>query len=131
VAAPDAGDSRTAGASPDCLHTPDMEWRSFPEATGVEYKVLRRHEEHGGSTLLLRFAPGADYPAHRHPAGEEYFVLSGTLSDGARTYRTGDYLYYAPGSVHRPTSRDGCTVLVVLPARVEMVGSDAGENRTP
>jgi quercetin dioxygenase-like cupin family protein len=122
-----AREGGTTAHSPDCLHTESMEWRRFPEATGVEYKVLRKHPEHGGSTLLLRFAPGADYPTHRHPAGEEYFVLAGTLTDGAHTYRAGDYLYYAPGSVHRPTSRDGCTVLVHLPARVEMVGPAADE----
>jgi anti-sigma factor ChrR (cupin superfamily) len=114
--------------APDCLHTETVSWREFPEATGVEYKVLRRHPEHGGSTLLLRFAPGADYPAHRHPAGEEYFVLEGTLADQGGTYRAGDYLYYPPGSIHRPTSPDGCTVLVLLPARVEMMGSAGNDS---
>ena len=100
----------------------ELEWQPFPEATGVAYKLLRRHPEHGGSTLLLRFAPGADYPAHRHPAGEEYFVMSGSLDDGGRTHGAGDYIYHPPGSTHRPSSREGCTVLVVLPARVEPVG---------
>jgi quercetin dioxygenase-like cupin family protein len=94
-------------------------WRAFPDAEGVEYKVLRRHAAAGGLTLLLRFAPGADYPAHRHPAGEEYFVLEGSLEDGARTYRAGDYVYYPPGSAHHPASREGSTLLVVLPAAVE------------
>lgn len=105
--------------SPQRLQTKELEWRSFPEAQGVDYKVLRRHPEAGGSTLLLRFAPGADYPAHRHPAGEEYFVLSGSLDDGGSIYRAGDYIYYPPGSAHRPASREGCTLLVVLPAQVE------------
>ncbi|HWN81763.1 MAG TPA: dimethylsulfonioproprionate lyase family protein [Candidatus Udaeobacter sp.] len=115
-------------SAPERLATDSIPWRVFPEATGVEYKVLRKHAEHGGSTLLLRFAPGADYPTHRHPRGEEYYVLAGTLADGSHTYRTGDYIYYAPGSVHRPSSPDGCTVLVVLPARVEMLDApgDAG-----
>ena len=111
---------------PDHLATAAIPWQRFSEATGVEYKVLRRHAERGGSTLLLRFAPGADYPAHRHPAGEEYYVLEGALDDGPRTYRAGDYLYYPPGSVHRPVSREGCLVLVVLPARVEMIDASAG-----
>jgi len=113
------GEAKTAGGRPRSLQTEGLEWRTFPEAEGVEYKLLRRHPEAGGSTLLLRFAPGADYPAHRHPAGEEYFVLSGSLDDGGTTYRSGDYIYYPPGSVHRPASREGCTLLVVLPARVE------------
>lgn len=110
------------GVEPLCVSSHELEWRIFPEATGVAYQLLRRHPAGGGSTLLLRFAPGADYPAHRHPAGEEYFVLDGSLDDGGRTHRAGDYIYYPPGSVHRPSSREGCTVLVVLPARVEPVG---------
>lgn len=96
-----------------------MPWRSFPDAPGVEYKVLRRHATAGGLTLLLRFAPGADYPAHRHPAGEEYLVLAGSLEDGGRTYHAGDYVYYPPGSAHRPASREGTTLLVLLPAAIE------------
>jgi hypothetical protein len=90
------------GGQPLCISSHELEWRTFPEAAGVAYQLLRRHPAGGGSTLLLRFAPGADYPAPRHPAGEEYFVLDGSLD--------------------RPSSREGCTVLVVLPARVEPVG---------
>jgi quercetin dioxygenase-like cupin family protein len=112
-------DSGTASGRVLRLQTGVLEWRTFPEAAGVDYKLLRRHPEAGGSTLLLRFAPGADYPTHRHPAGEEYFILSGSLEDGGTTYGAGDYIYYPPGSVHRPSSREGCTLLVVLPARVE------------
>ena len=96
-------------------------WRPFADATGVEYKVLRRHASAGGLTLLLRFAPGAAYHAHRHPAGEEYLVLTGSLEDGGRTYRAGDYVYHPPGSAHRPASREGATLLVLLPAAIERV----------
>ena len=96
-------------------------WRPFPDAPGVDYKVLRRHATTGGLTLLLRFAPGAAYPAHRHPAGEEYLVLTGSLEDGGRTYRAGDYVYHPPGSAHRPASREGATLLVLLPAGIERV----------
>ena len=100
----------------DAIH-----WRPFPDAPGVDYKVLRRHATAGGLTLLLRLAPGAAYPAHRHPAGEEYLVLTGSLEDGGRTYHAGDYVYYPPGSAHRPASREGSTLLVLLPAAIERV----------
>jgi quercetin dioxygenase-like cupin family protein len=99
--------------------TTGLSWRAFPDAPGVEYKVLRRHADAGGLTLLLRFAPGASYHAHRHPAGEEYLVLAGALEDGDRTYGAGDYVYYPPGSAHRPASREGATLLVLLPAAIE------------
>jgi anti-sigma factor ChrR (cupin superfamily) len=118
---PEQEHDRETGSDPMCLHTDELAWKTFPEASGVSYKLLRRHAEAGGSTLLLRFAPGADYPAHRHPAGEEYFILEGSLDDAGRAHRAGDYIYYPPGSAHRPASRDGCLVLVLLPARVEPV----------
>jgi quercetin dioxygenase-like cupin family protein len=101
--------------------TPDKPWREFSDAPGVEYKTLRRHEG-GGVTLLLRFAPGARYHTHRHPGGEEYYVLEGVLEDLGKSWPAGSYLWHPPGSVHRPSSRQGATVLVILPAAVEILG---------
>ena len=98
-----------------------LAWRDFENAPGVSFKVLRHHEGRRGITLLLRFEPGADYPAHRHPEGEEYFVLEGTLQDGGRTYGAETYVYHPPGSVHRPASPGGCVLLVSLPANIEPV----------
>jgi anti-sigma factor ChrR (cupin superfamily) len=98
-----------------------LAWRDFPEAPGVRFKVLRHHEERRGITLLLQFDPGAHYPTHRHPAGEEYYVLDGSLRDGAQSYGAGAYVYHAPGSMHRPASPGGCVLLVMLPAHIEVV----------
>ena len=63
--------------------------------------------------------PGAEYPAHTHPAGEEYFVLSGALDDLGTSYGPGSYVSHPPGSTHTPRSRAGCEVLIFLPAAVE------------
>jgi len=101
------------------LDTQTLEWRDFEEAPGVRYKVLRHHEGRRGLTILLQFEPGASYPTHRHPEGEEYYVLDGDMRDGAHTYGTNTYVYHPPGSVHRPMSPSGCTLLVTLPAHVE------------
>ena len=113
-------ETRPAAGLPQVASTA-IPWRAFPDAPGVEYKVLRRHATGGGLTLLLRFAPGANYPAHRHPGGEEYFILEGSLEDGGLTYSAGDYVYYPPGSAHRPASREGSILLVLLPAAIEPV----------
>jgi anti-sigma factor ChrR (cupin superfamily) len=104
---------------PTVLDTTTRAWREFPDAPGVEYQVLRHHAERGGISLLLRFAPGAQYPAHRHPEGEEYFVLDGVLEDGGREYGPATFVYQPPGSAHRPRSPSGCTLLVHLPAAIE------------
>jgi anti-sigma factor ChrR (cupin superfamily) len=106
---------------PQIVDSTALPWRDFPEAPGVRFKVLRHHAERRGITLLLQFAPGAVYPTHRHPEGEEYWVLSGTLQDGPHTYGADTYVWLPPASVHRPASPDGCTLLVVLPAHIEVV----------
>ncbi|MCG3134538.1 MAG: hypothetical protein HMLKMBBP_01852 [Planctomycetes bacterium] len=106
------------------LATDEMDWRPFEDAPGVAFRVLKTHRGSGsgtGVTLMLRFEPGASYPAHRHPAGEEYFVLEGELTDGATRYGPGTYVYHPPGSVHAPRSDAGGTVLVFLPEGIERV----------
>ena len=95
-----------------------LPWKTFP-GSRVDYRVLRRHDGTGGGmTLLLRFPPGSDYSTHEHPAGEEYFVVEGTLEDGGLEYSAGSYVYHPPGSFHRPRSSKGCIVFVHLPAAV-------------
>lgn len=102
-----------------------LPWRPTPYP-GVEWKKLafdaRPVEEGGGaSAVLLKFAPGASYGAHRHPRGEQYYVLEGSLEDGGQTWSAGSYVQHAPGSVHRPSSRDGCVLFVTLGAPIEIV----------
>ncbi len=95
-----------------------LPWRDTPCA-GVQWKKLSFDPATGESAVLLLFAPGAAYQAHRHPAGEQYFVLEGSLEDGGRTWGAGAYVRHAPGSVHRPSSVAGCRLLVILPAPIE------------
>lgn len=98
-----------------------MDWRAFDEAPGVSFRVLETHRPGTGVTLMLRFEAGASYPAHRHPEGEEYYVLDGELTDAGRVYGKGTYVSHPPASVHRPQSATGATVLVFLPAAIEIV----------
>jgi anti-sigma factor ChrR (cupin superfamily) len=101
------------------LDTATLPWRDFQDAPGVRYKVLRHHDARRGITLLLQFDPGARYPAHRHPAGEDYYVLDGTLEEGGHEYGPHTFVHHPAGSAHSPRSRDGCTILVVLPEHIE------------
>ena len=105
--------------SPDIVAVDARPWRDFAEAPGVRYKVLRHHAGRRGITLLLQFDAGAAYPTHRHPEGEEYFVLDGSVQDGGHSYGAHTFVYHPPGSAHRPASSTGCTLLVTLPAHIE------------
>lgn len=62
-------------------------WRPF--GPGLTIKVLHRD----GDTLsyLVRLAPGASLPAHRHPVDEECVVLEGAVKVGALTIAAGGY----------------------------------------
>ena len=54
------------------------DWQPF--GSGVSIKVL--HESQGIMSYLLRLAPGAALPAHRHPVDEECVVLEGEVQIG-------------------------------------------------
>lgn len=101
------------------------EWRPTKDGTGVSVKLLRGDRETGAVTVLLRFEPGGRFPAHRHPAGEEVFVVDGAVRIGKDLLHGGDYLYTEPGGVHAVSSDGGGTLLVVLPKPVEILENAA------
>lgn len=78
-------------ATPRHLTVPaaDDGWHKF--LPGIERKVLQQGE--GLMSYLLRLAPGAVLPAHRHPVDEECIVISGVL-------RIGTELELAAGGFH-------------------------------
>jgi quercetin dioxygenase-like cupin family protein len=88
-------------------------------------KLLRRDTETGAVTVLLRFDAGGRFPAHRHPAGEEVFVVDGEVRIGKERLGRGDYLYTEPDGVHAVSSESGGTILVVLPKPVEILEKPA------
>ena len=92
------------------------------DTRGLSVKVLRHDEAAGRApTVLLRFDAGASYPNHRHPAGEEVFVLAGDVRFGQVELRAGDYLYTPPGGAHSVYSKSGCVLLLVVPEAVEVL----------
>jgi quercetin dioxygenase-like cupin family protein len=94
-----------------------------PGVTGISVKVLRFDAEAGRApTILLKFEPGASYPAHNHPGGEEIYVLEGDIRFGNDNLKAGDYLYTVPNNVHAVSSEGGCVILAVVPREVEVVG---------
>ena len=105
---PDLSESVVSSAS--------AEWTTG-RIPGISVKVLRR-DENGQSSSLVRFDPGARFPAHDHPAGEEVFVLEGEVQIGRHRLKAGDYLYAPPGVKHAASSERGCVFLVSLPKPV-------------
>jgi quercetin dioxygenase-like cupin family protein len=106
--------------------TAALEWKPLTEygidTSGLYVKSLRFDEQkHRSPAILLKFEPGAKYPYHNHPAGEEIFILNGTCMINESLLKQGDYLYTPPGFKHEVRSESGCEMLLIIPAEVEIV----------
>ena len=83
-------------------------------APGISYKLLAYDAETSRVSMLVRLAPGTDYPPHRHAGLEELHLLDGELMIGDRKLYPGDYNRAEPGTVdHRVWSETGCTCVLI------------------
>ena len=97
------------------MHTGAMDWQASPSGTVWRKRVhLVGPPESGQVTSVVRYDPGASFPAHNHPQGEEILVLAGTFSDEHGDWSQGTYLLNPEGFRHAPFSHGGCTLLVKL-----------------
>ena len=79
---------------------------------GYRRRALFEPDGGGERVSLERLAPGTAVPSYHCPAGEEFLVLEGTVSDGADTHGQGVWVRNPPGSAHGLTSETGCTLWV-------------------
>lgn len=89
-------------------------------APGISVKILARDSERERVSMLVRLAPGVDYPPHSHAGVEELHLLDGELWIDDRKLFPGDYNRAEPGTADkRVWSETGCTcVLITSPADV-------------
>ncbi|MBI4473300.1 MAG: cupin domain-containing protein [Acidobacteria bacterium] len=99
----------------------DGKWRSVG-IPGIEARVLSYDRQRNYVTTLLRMAPGASYPRHKHTEVEECFVLDGDVQAGNVSYSAGDYQRQEPGSIHDiQSTRGGCTLLIMASRNDEIL----------
>ncbi len=103
----------------------EAEW--IPTALpGLEFKLLHRDDARGCTTRLLRFAPGSTYPAHRHGATEEVFIVSGSVVLNGVMLRAGDYCRSAAGTTETAAySAEGGMAIIVSSDADEFVNAEA------
>jgi hypothetical protein len=92
------------------------DWQPF--LRGIECKLLREHS--GTMSYLLRFAPGAVLPGHRHPQDEECLVLQGDLQIGELSIGTGGYHFALAGELHADIVAPGGAVIFLRGACPEV-----------
>jgi anti-sigma factor ChrR (cupin superfamily) len=95
----------------------EIPWQPF--RTGIEIHRLYGELGVGRAAALLRYAPGASLPVHRHQGFEQILVLQGSQCDERGSYGKGTLVVNSPGSQHAVTSPDGCVVLVTWEQPVE------------
>lgn len=96
------------------VDTQALPWVESPEPL-VQRKLIERAGGDGTrATSLVRFAPGAAFPAHTHTHGEEFFVLEGSFCDEQGCHPEGSYVVNPPGSRHAPSTPEGCIIFVKL-----------------
>lgn len=83
-----------------------------PLRAGVEIHVLHEAPD-GARAAILRYAPGAQVPAHRHEGFEYIYVLEGEQSDERGRYGAGSFVINEPGATHSVSSASGCVVLIL------------------
>jgi anti-sigma factor ChrR (cupin superfamily) len=90
---------------------------------GIFLNVLRRDEQTGDATVLIRMQPGCRYPAHRHVGLEEVFIMQGGYRDSRGEHRAGDYILNEAASAHASVALDGedCIMLAVAHGGIELL----------
>ena len=87
-------------------------------APGLSYKLLATDAEQDRVSMLVRLAPGAHYPPHRHAGVEELYLLHGELMIDDKKLYPGDYNRAEAGSAdQRVWSETGCTCVLLTSTR--------------
>ena len=87
---------------------------------GVDIRHLAGSAD-GPTAALLRYAPRARVPKHRHAGFEVIYVLEGEQSDERGTYAAGTLIVNPVGGAHSVWSEKGCLVLIVWERSIEFL----------
>lgn len=85
-------------------HQSKLSWESF--LPDISRAAL--HQFGSEQVWLIRMQPGATWPRHLLPGGEELFVVEGSFSDEGGHYPARTWLRTPAGSEHQIYSREGC-----------------------
>jgi DNA-directed RNA polymerase specialized sigma24 family protein len=103
------------GTDPVLPPTPQWLEPAWEEvAPKISCKLLATDAQRHRVSMLVRLAPGGDYPSHSHAGVEELHLLNGELWIEDRKLYPGDYNRAEPGTGDkRVWSETGCTCVLI------------------
>jgi len=111
-----AAESGQAPAVPAPERPAEPDWEDA--APGISCKLLATDTARDRVSMLVRLAPGADYPPHSHAGVEELYLLDGELMIDDKKLYPGDYNRAEPGTADRRVwSETGCTCVLLTSTR--------------
>src|SRR5262249_47739230 len=90
-----AEESGAPSVAPPLRQWSEPEWEEV--AAGISCKLLATDTRKNRVSMLVKLAPGAAYPPHRHAGVEELHLLHGELWIDDRKLYPGDYNRGEPG----------------------------------
>jgi anti-sigma factor ChrR (cupin superfamily) len=107
--APETDDKAPSSPSEEWV---EPEWEEV--APGISCKILSSDSRRDRVSMLVRLAPGTEYPPHSHAGTEELHLLDGELWINDRKLFPGDYNRALVGTAdQRVWSETGCTCLLI------------------
>lgn len=91
------------------INTRALQWQPASEE-GVSRALL--HQFGAEAIWIIQMQPHSKISRHTHHAGEELFVLEGSISDEQGHYPTGSWLRNPAGSEHQLYSQEGALLFV-------------------
>jgi len=111
-----AAESGVEPIVPTARQWSEPEWEEA--APGIACKLLATDTDNDRVSMLVRLAPGAAYPPHRHSGTEELYLLHGELWIDDRKLYPGDYNEAKAGtSDKRVWTETGCTCVLITSPR--------------
>lgn len=112
-----------APPSPGSLHVLRANEGDWQETgAGVAVKRLSYDAERRIATMLIRMAPGAAYPPHRHALAEECYVVAGDLHIGDLVLHAGDFQRAEAASIHvTQFTESGCLLFITSSLEDELI----------
>jgi len=107
-----AAETGTKPVLPIATPWSEPEWEDV--APGIQCKLLATDAQRRRVSMLVRLAPGGEYPPHTHSGLEELHLLEGELWIDERKLHPGDYNRAEPGTGDkRVWSETGCTCVLI------------------